>query len=378
MKALITLLISISMGFLSIAQPFGGFDIFAVNENDEIVVKITPKLAAVPANSVMTDLVFSISWPVSYGVDLDINMPTPFIPVLSGVVSKGPQYTYGTTALRSFGISSQITIGPWALNVPVTIMKIQTTLNAPGGGVGTFNIYPYDAVAYNGGSGVPMSQTAMPLIIDDVDPSPYIGVSGIFDDFMDPTTAAIAVPLPIELLSFNAVASKEAIDLRWATAKEENFRGFDLERSLDGKKFDKITFVAGKAAKGATYDFSDRNVSKGTRYFYRLKIVNTDATFEYSDIRTAMIQGAATTGVTIYPNPSNGDVKLDFTLEEDTNTTIDLFDIAGKNVFRKEVEAKKDRNVVTLEIMDLPSGVYTVRMNMGGKIVTKLVKLSKN
>ena len=360
MKAIISTFFCLFISLMAFSQPFGDLNIFAETDGEYIVVKITPVNTTVPANSNLTNLLFTLSWPSSYGVDLDLNTIASSI----GILNSGPKGTIGTNDIRSFAITAGTIVGPWGAGTE--ILRVKTTLNSTTALIGDFNVMEYEPNA-------PINAGAP----GNIDPTPFIEFSAVNQYVMDVTSAAIAVPLPIELKNFDVVAAKEAIDLRWVTASEENFRGFDVERSLDAKKYEKIAYVAGKYAKGGAYNLSDRNVSKGTRYYYRLKVINTDGTSEYSSVRNAIIQNTANTSVAIYPNPSNGNVNLDFSLEEDTNTIIDLFDMSGKNVFRKEVEAKKDRNVVSLELMDLPSGVYTVRMNMAGKVVTKLVKISK-
>ena len=51
--------------------------------------------------------------------------------------------------------------------------------------------------------------------------------------------------LPVELLSFEAKNNDKTVDLTWTTASEGNNAGFDIERSADGKTFEKIGFVKG-------------------------------------------------------------------------------------------------------------------------------------
>lgn len=364
MKAIKTLLFCILASFVSFAQnpTPGSFNISATTEGEYIVVKIEPVGVAVPANSNLTNLNITLSWPTAYSVDLDVStIISPF-----GVASSGPKGTIAPNDIRAFAVTTPTTVGPWT--GPTEIMRIKTTLNSPTHLVGDFSIHPFYDAASNG----PINAGAP----GNVDPSPYIEFAAVNQYIMDPTTAALAVPLPIELIGFDAKAGKESIDLRWATAKEENFRGFEVERSLDAKNFEKIGFVAGKNEKGADYTLEDRTALKNKRYYYRLKIVNTDASFEYSTVRNAMIETNPVTGVTIFPNPSNGDVNLKFNVEADVNTIVDVIDIAGKNVYRKETLATKGDNQISLELLDLPSGVYTVRMNMEGKIVNKLVRLA--
>lgn len=364
MKAINTLLFCILASFISFAQnpTPGSFNISASTDGEYVVVKIEPVGVTVPINTNLTNLNITITWPSAYGVDLD---ETTLISSI-GVTPSGPKGVIAPNDIRAFAVTAATTVGPWT--GPTEIMRIKTTLNSTTHTLGSFSIHPF----YDAGTNGPINAGAP----GNVDPSPYIEIGAINQYIMDPTTSALSVPLPIELISFDAKAGKESIDLRWATAREENFRGFEIERSLDAKNFERIGFVLGKGEKGADYSLEDRTALKNKRYYYRLKIVNTDASFEYSAVRNAMIETNPTTGVTIFPNPSNGDVNLKFTVEAEVNTIVDVIDMAGKNVYRKETMAAKGENQISLELLDLPSGVYTVRMNMEGKIINKLVRLA--
>ncbi len=373
MKAVLSFLLGLFISFSAQAQATAGFFDMSIarstTNNTVIEVKVTPTTSAVAmSGSVLLGMSFTITWPSSYLATL--NNPT----LVSGynIVANGPMYTTGAAGVnfQSFGLSSSYIIGTtWAVGTPITIMTIEATQNTAVPAAGDFSINPFGNVL-------------VPTPFINLDTDPYLAIDDLTTlEYYEPALmgVATAVVLPLELLSFDAKAGKEAIDLRWKTTKEENFRGFNIERSLDGKKYTSIGFTAGKNAKGADYAFTDRNVVNGQVYYYRLRMLDNDGRNTTSDIRSAVLEGAvvASTGVNIYPNPSNGDVNLDFILDTDTHTAVDVFDATGKNVLHKEVEAKKDRNIISLEMLNMPSGVYAVRINMGGKVTNKLVRVAK-
>jgi len=86
--------------------------------------------------------------------------------------------------------------------------------------------------------------------------------------------------VPVELTSFTASANFGVVDLQWITATETNNSGFEVQRS-DGSDFETIAFVEGfgTTTERQEYSFSDRNVTMG-KYFYRLKQIDFDGTFE--------------------------------------------------------------------------------------------------
>lgn len=85
-------------------------------------------------------------------------------------------------------------------------------------------------------------------------------------------------PLPVELITWQAIAGEEAIQLHWVTASERNNTGFQVERSENGRDFEKIAFVAGAgtSTEKHTYQLEDKNVRAGQAYFYRLQQVDYD------------------------------------------------------------------------------------------------------
>src|SRR5690606_28158309 len=91
-------------------------------------------------------------------------------------------------------------------------------------------------------------------------------------------------PVPVELASFTASVSDGKVNLSWATASETNNYGFEVERKAEGQEYTKVGFVSGFGTTTETqvYSFTDNSVTSGV-YTYRLKQVDFDGTFEYSN-----------------------------------------------------------------------------------------------
>ncbi len=103
-------------------------------------------------------------------------------------------------------------------------------------------------------------------------------------------------PLPVELSSFsvNTVEGVKA-QLNWETATEVNNYGFEIERSIVSEEdafetesydWEKVSFVEGHGNSNSTkiYSFTDKNLVGGSKFVYRLKQIDIDGTFEYSDV----------------------------------------------------------------------------------------------
>jgi hypothetical protein len=109
--------------------------------------------------------------------------------------------------------------------------------------------------------------------------------------------------LPVEMTSFIAERENNNIALTWETATEENNEGFEVERSIDGRNWEYVGFVAGQGntLETSNYTFIDENPMTGVNY-YRLKQVDYDGQFEYSDIVTVLFETNRPT-LQIFPNP---------------------------------------------------------------------------
>ncbi|MCP3932047.1 MAG: hypothetical protein GY705_23490, partial [Bacteroidetes bacterium] len=134
----------------------------------------------------------------------------------------------------------------------------------------------------------------------------YVELTGI-DAFSRWTLTSDANALPVELLSFSATRLGERKSLlKWITASEVNNRGYFIERSTDIRNWIELGFVEGKGTTTvlSDYNFTDHYPQKGLNY-YRLKQVDFDDSFEYSDIKVVEISGSAKK-LSVFPNPTTG------------------------------------------------------------------------
>ncbi len=198
------------------------------------------------------------------------------------------------------------------------------------------------------------------------------------EDEDDHDFAEITAPnvLPVELLSFEAKADVDHIDLKWATASELNNSHFELERSEDAKSFKPIARIEGQGTTLETtlYDYEDHEAVGGVTYYYRLKQTDFDGTFEYSDIRSAKLN-KGDTDWTIYPNPIGGSQRLQVEFySEATEVVFYLMDIDGKQIMRIEQDLNtKGWQTLDVDVTHLPASTYTLVDEQGN--VKQFVKI---
>ncbi|RAK62654.1 GLEYA domain-containing protein [Hymenobacter edaphi] len=184
----------------------------------------------------------------------------------------------------------------------------------------------------------------------------------------------IGAPLPVELTLFTARAQERDALLNWTTAQEKNNARFEVERSLDGRRFEKVAEVAGRGTSTVQqqYRYTETGAARfGTRLYYRLKQVDFDGTSAYSDVRAVEFKAVAAVAY-LAPNPSTETTTLDLTALPAGRYRISLHDVQGRVLRGFEQEGG---TAAALDVRALPAGVYVVRVRSGEYLTTlRLVK----
>jgi Secretion system C-terminal sorting domain len=179
-------------------------------------------------------------------------------------------------------------------------------------------------------------------------------------------------PLPLELISFQAQNTEGPNKLTWQTATETNTSHFDIERSPDGKTFEKIGETKAKGL-NSVYQYVDKIGAFSTIY-YRLKINDLDGKSDYSKVvnLSAKVKGFS---AKVYPNPLKDQATIEITTEQKTDVTIELYDMIGRQVKRLEVENTEGVLTMPFDINDLSSGTFVLKVTDGVKtFMQKIIK----
>ena len=187
--------------------------------------------------------------------------------------------------------------------------------------------------------------------------------------------------LPVELSAFTANFKDDKIVLEWKTETEVNNYGFDIERSTDNSNWMAIVFVEGHGNSNSPkqYNFNDTDIVQSGKYHYRLKQIDNDGTFEYSDVVTV------TVGIPVlfalsqnYPNPFNPETRIDYTLPEQQNVSLRVYNILGEMVQELLNEIKPPGSYsVTFNSLNLPSGIYIYRIQTESFAINKKMTFLK-
>ncbi|MDY0081553.1 MAG: T9SS type A sorting domain-containing protein [Ignavibacteriaceae bacterium] len=202
-----------------------------------------------------------------------------------------------------------------------------------------------------------------------IDPSGYIW-SG---NHLDGVYRAAGRTTPVELVSFSAEINGNNVLLSWITATEINNQGFEIERSEKleasgnntNENWEVIGFVGGKGTTTEiqVYSFIDKTLTSGN-YQYRLKQIDFDGSFEYSNIAEVKVRIPFEYFLfQNYPNPFNPETNIDYRIPEETLVNISLYDITGSKI-KELVNEKKQPGHYTIKLKggELNSGIYFYRL----------------
>jgi hypothetical protein len=183
--------------------------------------------------------------------------------------------------------------------------------------------------------------------------------------------------VPVNLYGFEAIAYNNKVELNWNTASEINTERFEIERALLNTNYDTEYVKIGEVkAKGnsivdLSYTAQDNRVVLGNTYSYRLKIVDADGSYSYSDTREVTIGSMELSIGEMTPNPANNETRLNINLPTEASVKVQICDISGYTVASNVYELTSGSNVITLNVNKLSSGTYTVLINIDGKVTMR-------
>ncbi len=189
--------------------------------------------------------------------------------------------------------------------------------------------------------------------------------AGGFD--MDIYTGLIPPIVPVELISFTHRIVNGKVILDWVTATELNNLGFEIQRSTDNNIFVTVGFVEGKgnSTSNKYYSFTDEKFIG--KVYYRLKQVDYDGSYNYSQI--IEVDGVTVSTIQLeqnYPNPFNPATTIKYQLGNDSFVNLKVFNALGEEVAELVNKFQKAGNhQLTFNAESLPSGMYVYKLTSG-------------
>ena len=199
--------------------------------------------------------------------------------------------------------------------------------------------------------------------------------------------------VPVELASFSVQALLNKIKLNWNTATEVNNFGFEIERAVQSETkiknvqhlqmidWKKIGFVKGAGTSNSPKDYSfiDENPVGGNNFQYRLKQIDNDGTYKYSEILNVKILPSQFDLSQNYPNPFNPTTTINYEVAVPVNVTLKIYNMLGEEVatlINNQFREAGQYNV-NFNASKLASGAYVYRLTAGNFVQTKKMILTK-
>jgi len=186
---------------------------------------------------------------------------------------------------------------------------------------------------------------------------------------------------PVELSFFTGTLNGKNVELRWRTETEVNNYGFEIERAKENMEWDKIGFVEGQGNSNSPKDyiFSYPAAVASGNYYYRLKQIDNDGTYEYSDMLSVDISVPSNYQLSQnYPNPFNPETRIEFTIPQTQLVSLKVYNILGEFVTEIINEVKEAGTYsILFNASGLPSGMYMYRLEASGYTAQRKMTLIK-
>jgi hypothetical protein len=226
---------------------------------------------------------------------------------------------------------------------------------------------------------------------DNLGPSNYFGMSQlhVVENFLgelftcvfpgDPGYGHTDIHVPVELMSFDAIARDGEVLLEWKTATETNALGFYVER---GDVRSDLISAAGNSDVENVYTYVDRNLENGVTYSYNLITVDLDGKEAVANNEPVSATPTAHVPTVFalhqnYPNPFNPVTEIKYDVPKSVHVTLKVYNVLGAEVATLvNADQKANFYTVSWDARDLASGVYFCTLTAGDfKAVKKMVLL---
>lgn len=231
------------------------------------------------------------------------------------------------------------------------------------------------------GSYIMPNQGNDPLLDSDINPNTttsdlfFVGPS---DTLLGFNAGLRSSTVPIELVTFSGSwdARSNTNNLSWITANEINNEKFEIERALGDEDFQRIATVKGSGTTTTeqVYSHSDDDLAVSGTYYYRLKQIDYDGGYAYSNIIAIEVEKNKSVTLDVYPNPASSYLVVNTKVQHGAYYQAELVSMTGavvKTITNKHLN--KGANSVTIDVSDMEMGQYILHVTIGTQVITKKV-----
>ncbi len=178
--------------------------------------------------------------------------------------------------------------------------------------------------------------------------------------------------LPVVWTDINVFKEEKHNLLTWRTGHELNVENYIIERRLGSEdRFIDIgtTKAAGNSNVEQIYNFIDEDISTENKYYYRVRQIDFDGKYSYSNI--VVTERLGNGRYNMYPNPTAGRLNIEGHFDEDESYSVQVINNLGQVV----IQSSAPENGVELD--ELPNGVYSILIKKDHEVIhqDKIIKL---
>jgi subtilisin family serine protease len=202
--------------------------------------------------------------------------------------------------------------------------------------------------------------------------------SNEFNSFSDFVLAnVLAAPLPVNLIGFNGRLQQNQALLNWSAEQEINFEKYELERSTNGINFTSMASIPARSSTTlVSYSYTDISLPNSAIIYYRLKMIDIDGKFRYSNIiQLKRVSIAENRIVSIAPNPFVNTITIQYESNKKENLQVAIYNSKGQLILQTYYKVVDGVNQLYIDGSELAAGVYLLQLRTSEGIITqKIIK----
>ncbi len=162
-------------------------------------------------------------------------------------------------------------------------------------------------------------------------------------------------------IDFSAERVEDYVELSWEVPEENKLKGYQLERSINGKQFQDISWIPamGSQRQSAAYLFIDENIFPNESLYYRVKAIDHNGRFEYSPVEEVRIPGEEWQFKIMSEQESVQTIQIMSNFSADVELSI--YNADGERVFSNQSYLKQGINKTEVDLSKYPRGVYFIK-----------------
>lgn len=193
-----------------------------------------------------------------------------------------------------------------------------------------------------------------------------------------PATANACI-LPMQLLSFTGNCVNKTKTFNWETATETNNKSFVLEHSTDGIKYEEVLSVSGTGNSTTNKKYKVEHPESNKDYkYYRLKQIDYNGEITYSKIIIVSCNEFILTEISVFPNPTNDNITVNFNSTFSGKLLIETVDVLGRSVGSNYFSINDGSNELNLNVKELANGAYYLKISSEEGGFSESKKVLKN